>query len=137
LEKTLRANLRARSAELMSLWDTVNDHWGYEDPVYRFYHQSFKVFRMQQSTQKMVAVLEALVPGRELHPWFRAIIADGTGKVFSPQENQRWLEVTRPIVEAFQHARYFLDMACRYAEAPEEQPCPSGWAALLHLYRLW
>ena len=137
LEKMLRENLRARSAGLKSLWEKVNDHWGYEDAVYRFYHQSFKVFHLQQSTLAMTAQLESLIPGREFHPWFKAIIVEGTGKVFRPKDNQHWLEVTRPIVEAFQHARYFLEMACRYAEAPEEQPCPSGWAALLHLYLLW
>ena len=28
--------------------------------------------------------------------------------------NQRWTEATRPIVEAFFHARYFLEMVCKY-----------------------
>ena len=40
--------------------------------------------------------------------------------------------------EAFFHARYFLEMACRYADDLEEPPSllPSGWAGLLYLYGL-
>jgi hypothetical protein len=65
-------------------------------------------------------------------------VAEGTGKPFELEHNKRWLEVTRPIVEAFFHARYFLDMAVRYGRSLEELPMtlPSGWAALLYLYQL-
>ena len=43
----------------------------------------------------------------------------------------------RPILEAFFHACFFLEMAVRYAhiEAPP-RPLPSGYAALLCLYGL-
>jgi hypothetical protein len=69
--------------------------------------------------------------------WFLQIVGEGTGKEFQPEHNTRWLEVTRPIVEAFFHARYFLEMACRYREPPgKDQPLPSGWAVLLYLYNL-
>lgn len=80
----------------------------------------------------------APAPDRELDAWFLEIVASGTGLRFEPAHNARWLEVTRPILEAFFHARYFLEMAVRYAAALEEPPrvLPSGWAALLHLYRL-
>ena len=137
LEQTLRKNLREKSTELSDLWKSANDHWGYEDAIYRFYSQSFKVYSVQKSTARIVEVLQSLVPGRDLHPWFAKIVQEGTGKQFTMADNQRWTEVTRPIVEAFQHASYFLEMACRYQESPEEQPSPSGWAALLNLYQLW
>jgi hypothetical protein len=137
LETTLRTNLREKSREIQELWNSVNDHWGYEDAIYRFYSQSFKVYSLQKTTIRIVELLQALVPGRELNPWFCKIVQDGTGKQFTMADNARWLEATRPIVEAFQHARYFLEMACRYHEAQEEQPSPSGWAALLNLYQLW
>jgi hypothetical protein len=57
---------------------------------------------------------------------------------FRPEHNARWLETTRPIVEAFFHARYFLEMAVRYGRSLEAPPTlmPSGWAALLSLYGL-
>lgn len=137
LERTLRANLREKSKEIHELWQSVNGHWGYEDAIYRFYSQSFKVYSVQNTTRRIGELLQSLVPGRSLHPWFSRIVQEGTGKQFTMADNERWLEVTRPIVEAFQHARYFLDMACRYHESPEEQPSPSGWAALLNLYQLW
>ncbi len=52
--------------------------------------------------------------------------------------NARWLEVTRPMLEAFFHAKYFLAMACRYGRELDEPPqvLPSGWASLLYLYGL-
>lgn len=41
------------------------------------------------------------------------------------------------ILEAFFHARFFLEMAVRYATLPEcPNPLPSGYAALLSLYGL-
>jgi hypothetical protein len=54
------------------------------------------------------------------------------------QDNRHWPEATRPIVEAFFHARYFLEMAVRYGRQLSVAPqlLPSGWAALLYLYRL-
>lgn len=137
LERTLRANLQEKAKEIRELWEAVNDHWGYEDAIYRFYSQSFKVYRVQATTTAIVKLLQSLVPDQPLHPSFAQIVKDGTGRVFTIEDNKRWLEATGPIVEAFQHSRYFLDMACRYRESPQGQPIPSGWAALLFLYQLW
>jgi hypothetical protein len=62
----------------------------------------------------------------------------GTGRTFEMDHNARWLSETRPILEAFFHARYFLETAVRYAKELEQPPqvLPRGWAALLALYRL-
>jgi len=45
-------------------------------------------------------------------------------------------ETYPPIIEAFQHARYFLDMTVKYGKELDEEPTmlPSGYAALLELY---
>ena len=37
---------------------------------------------------------------------------EGTGKESAPEDNARWAEVTRPIVEAFFHARFFVEIEC-------------------------
>lgn len=137
LEDRLRVNLQAQSDELRQLLESASDHWGYEDPIYRFYHQSFKVYPLAESTTRIVTALQRLLPDQPLNPWFLQIVREGTGKEFQIDDNQRWLDATRPILKAFFHARYFLEMACRYAEAPEKnQPMPSGWAALLYLFNL-
>jgi hypothetical protein len=130
--------IHAALPALEALYGRYSDHWHYEDAVYRFYHQSFKVYRLQESTQEIVAALQAVAPERTLNEWFVRIVKDGTGKQFEDDHNSRWLEVTRPIVEAFFHARYFLEMVVRYGrelKAPP-MPLPSGWAALLYLYDL-
>lgn len=111
----------------------------YEDGLYRFYHQSFKVYhRLQPHTLEMVEALRALAPERPLHPYLEEILREGTGVEFVSEHNGRWTEVTRPIVEAFLHARYFLEMAVKYGRELEAPPriMPFGWAAVLYFYGL-
>mgnify|MGYP001580252700 CR=1 FL=1 len=109
-----------------------------EDLVYRFYHQSFKAYHLQSITEEIAVMLEELSPGIKLNSWFLQIVKEGTGKQFATADNFRWLEATRPILEAFFHARYFLEMAVRYGKSLKSPPdmMPSGWAALLYLYNL-
>jgi hypothetical protein len=111
---------------------------GIRGPIYRFYHQSFKVYQLQSSTLKIVEKLQALAPDRELNSWFMQIVHEGTGKKFALEDNEKWLAMTRPILKAFFHARYFLEMAVKYGRELEYPPrvMPSGWAALLYLYKL-
>ena len=133
----LLRRIKADLPALRELLDSLSDQWGYEDPVYRFYHHSFKVFGLQNRTEEVVGVLRSLLPTRELHTLFLEVVAQGTGKEFSFGQNAEWSKHARPILEAFFHARYFLEMAVRYAELPDPPTLlPSGWAALLCLYRL-
>jgi hypothetical protein len=136
LDRKLFANLKSALPELKALLERCSSHWGYEDPVYRFYHHSFKVYGLQETTAEIVKALQALVPGRKLNDEFLQIVREGTGKAFAREHNAVWLETTRPIVEAFFHARFFLEMAVRYGEGLESPPdgLPSGWAAFLSLY---
>jgi hypothetical protein len=136
-EAKLLANLRLYRTDVDELLAKASDHWGYEDPVYRFYLQSFKVYGLQELTKAIVEQLRKLLPEKELNPWFLEIVAAGTGKEFRLEDNRNWPPVTRPILEAFFHARFFLDMASRYRslETPP-QILPSGYAALLYLYRI-
>jgi hypothetical protein len=136
-EEALLRALRLRADELRRAFEESSSHWGYEDPIYRFYHQSFKVYWLQEQTNSIVGLLRNLLPERTLNAWFLEIVREGTGKQFVPDHNAEWLRVTRPIVEAFLHARFFLEMAIRYAHLTEPpRPLPSGYAALLYLYGL-
>jgi hypothetical protein len=132
------SNIKSTLPNLEALLQESSSHWTYEDLVYRFYHQSFKVYRLQTTTAKIVEALQALAPERPLDQRFRAIVLDGTGRAFHPDHNDRWLAETRPILEAFFHARYFLEMAVLYGRGLTSQPSilPSGWAALLALFGL-
>ena len=136
-EEALLRNLRSRQPELTALLEECSSHWGFEDPIYRFYRQSFKVYSLQDETARIVGVLQSLAPDRPLNPWFCQILEQGTGKSFKQDDNADWTRVTRPIVEAFFHARFFLEMAVRHATLREPPtPLPSGYAALLCLYGL-
>jgi hypothetical protein len=153
---------KERLPQLEKLLTDVNDHWCYEDGIYRFYHQSFKVCYLQVTTIKIVAALRELWPDRPLNPWFQQIIDEGAGTAkpppgskvsqfgnlsarplvggamltFDHSWNKDWLRHTRPIVEAFMHAKFMLEMAVKYGQELETAPdlMPSGWAALLYLY---
>jgi hypothetical protein len=131
----LRA-IKERAPALRELLARSSDR-DYEDPIYRFYHHSFKVFNLQPRTEEIVSALRSLLPRRDLNPMFLGIIGQGTGRVFSLDQNADWSGHTRPILEAFFHARFFLETAVRYSRLRNAPTLlPSGWAALLCLYGL-
>jgi hypothetical protein len=136
--QALFSSLKSALPDLEKLLEECSGDWGYEDPIYRFYHQSFKVYALGHATKRIVSALQALAPEQQLNEWFVRIVTEGTDKTFEHEHNSRWLDVTRPIVEAFIHARYFLEMAVTYGRQLTAPPrmLPSGWAALLYLYRL-
>ena len=138
LAAVLLSNIRQRLPVLEALGDRVASHWHGEDCFYRFYHQSFKVYALQADTEHIVAALRSLMPDRDLNDWFLTIIQQGTGKTFAPAHNQNWLAETRPILEAFFHAKTMLDLVVKYGRELEAAPewLPSGWAAVLYLFNL-
>lgn len=132
------SNLKAALPDLQKLFEECSGEWGYDDPLYRLYYGSFKVYLLQEKTLEIVAALQALAPDRALDESFTQIVRDGTGRIFQLGDNMRWLASTRPIVEAFFHARFFLETAVRQGQQLTAPPwtLPSGWAALLCLYEL-
>ena len=134
VEKKLLATAKRKLPELKALLATTWDHWTYEDPIYRYYHNSFKVLRLQTTTLKIVAALQALAPRIKLNPQFVKIVAEGTGKSSKlPHKNR-----PRLVLEAFFHAQHMLLMVCKYAGELKEPPpvLPSGYATVLYLYGL-
>ncbi|HVS70064.1 MAG TPA: hypothetical protein VHQ47_02290 [Phycisphaerae bacterium] len=138
LERLLLDNMKREAPRLRETLGAANDHWGYEDGMYRFYHQSFKVYDLQSHTTKIVGALKSVAPDdRPFCGFFQAILAAGTGRVFTLEANERWVEEAGPMTLAFLHARYFLEMAVKYSELEEPpQFMPSGWAAVLSLFDL-
>lgn len=138
LVKNLFKNLKTELPFLEKLLEDCSGPWGFEDPIYRFYHQSYKVYHLQGQSIEIVSKLQTLLPDVPLNEWFMQIIKEGTGVTFTKEDNRNWVAVTRPIVEAFFHARYFLEMAVRYGKELDSPPrlLPSGWAAFLYLYNL-
>lgn len=134
----LLETIKARLPEIEALLATVSTMWGYEDGIYRFYHQSFKVYHLQGMTEIIVALLKDLAGPRNMDSRFLNIVNDGTGKVFRDSHNKKWGRHCRPIVEAFFHARFFLEMIAKYGKSLDVAPniLPSGWAAVLELYNI-
>lgn len=139
-DNELLANIKSHWSELDKLLKSMNAHPVYEDLVYRFYHQSFKVYYLQEHTKEIVEALKSLAPsGATFSPMFEEIYQAGaSGKQFEMKHNQQWTEHTRVFLEAFFHAKYFLEMAVKYGKDLDTAPnvMPSGWAALLCLYDL-
>jgi len=136
----LLENIKRNHKELKELLEKINGHWFYEDHIYRFYHQSFKVYYIQGITKEIIEKLNSLAPeGVKPNCFLEEILKEGaSGKTFQDKHNKNWLKHTRPMVEAFFHAKYFLEMAVKYGEELEEAPrcLPSGWAGLLYFYNL-
>lgn len=138
-ETELLGNIQARLDALTALQGECDEHWGAEDAIYRFWHGSFKVYGLQYLTLRIVNALTDLCPqGGSMNPWFTEIVAAGTGKTFDVAYNQDWVLHTRPLVDAYFHARFMLDMAVKYGRELGEPPdvLPSGWAAVLYLYQM-
>jgi hypothetical protein len=138
-EQLLLDNIKAKLPELRSLLDAVNDEWGYEDAIYRFYHGSYKVYGAQGLTRDIVKALHELLPDVPMNATFLEIVAAGTNQKFTlERSNQNWLEETRPIIEALSHAKFMLEMCVKYGTEYEEPPqlLDSGWALFLYLYNM-
>ena len=134
----LFAAMQAALPHLELLLTKVQGHWYAQDYFYRFYHQSFKVYHCNETTAEIVQELQALAPTRTLNPWFLAIVEDAVGRSFTHETNDHWVEETGPVIEAFLHAKMFLELvvaAGRDGEQPKSS-LPSGWAAVLYLYNL-
>jgi hypothetical protein len=117
--RALLTGIKAHLPELEALEERVSSLWVGEDCFYRFHYQSFKVYSLQGQTLKIVAALAAILPERPLQGFLPEIVAEGTGRTFSPEVNQRWTEETRPILEAFFHAREFLRLIVHYGRELE------------------
>jgi len=140
----LLKNIQERLPDIEEILKKVSGH-SYEDRMYRFYHHSFKVYWLQELTEEMLQILRDISPNDKPKPFepefdkfFEEIIKEGTGWEHQLNHNQKWTRVTRPIVEAFLHCKYFIEMTVKYGKELEEAPncLPSGWAALLELYKI-
>jgi hypothetical protein len=138
LEKILLDNIHEQLPQLQDLLDRDNSPFGhgYENSLYKYYSQSLKVFGYQTKTLEIVNMLRAIAPdGRGFCSMFTEFVWLGTGHEFQLEDNHHWIERTAPLVQAYFHARNFLEMALRYAAA--SPPLHVGWAALLSLYDIY
>ena len=136
----LLVNIKRDMPALEKLLSEVDSHWGSEDLIYRYYHGSFKVYRIQNLTRNIYTALEEISPHKKKkirNERYLKIINEGAkGRAWKPEDNQDWDNVCRPFLEAFFHSKYFLQMAVKYGKEYKKAPrvLHSGWAALLELY---
>ena len=163
-DKILLKEIKAHLPELEKLYGDITKGRGYEDYIYRFYHHSFKVYWIQGLTKAMVEefqkIKDAVVaqlphqdpPPEDANEWtkrlynyriklneqFLDIVAEGTNLSFKLEHNQEWDKYTRPQVEAFFHAKFFLEQLIACGKDLEEAPMmlPSEWAAVLYLFNM-
>jgi hypothetical protein len=144
LNDRLLRNIKRHLHEFKKLQGEINDHWGGEDGIYRLYHHSFKVYRLQDFTERTVKLLDQVDPKQkqagehEYHAIFQEIVKAGTNHTFVQSHNEDWTKRARPIAEAFLHCQYLIDMIVKYGKELKDAPnlLPSGWAAVLSVFRL-
>jgi hypothetical protein len=129
--------IKAKLPELEKLSEQL-EAWE-ENGVYRFYHQSFKVIYCQDYVKDGLKLIMEIGGATDPpHDWFCQIVKEGTEHEFNDRTNHQWLNQTRPILEAFWHTKYFLQMMIKYGRELESAPSelPTGWAAVLWLFEL-
>ena len=135
-DQALAVAIKDNLAELEQLLISFSSR--YEDGIYRFYHHSFKVYQLQDCTSQAVEIFKnvAKATDNQLCEWFEEIVIAGTGLAWEPNHNPNWSLHTRPIVEAFLHTKYFLEMMIKYGREMDTAATmlPTGWAAILELY---
>jgi hypothetical protein len=134
----LLLRIKARLPDLVELARTLEE--AEEDGVYRFYHGSNKVFHLQDPVKEAFALVKEI--GGEVDPphfEFARIVEAGTAQGFQGgRTNANWNAETKPILEAFWHTKYFINMMVKYANELEtvESPLDCGMAAVLYLFEL-
>jgi hypothetical protein len=130
--------IKARLPELEELAGDLEE--AEEDGVYRFYHESDKVFFFLQDPVKAAFTLIKEIGGESDPPNFEyaRIVEAGTVHQFSETTNANWEAETKPILEAFWHTKYFIQMMIKYGKELEtvESPLEPGLAAVLYLFEL-
>lgn len=134
MNNLLLARLKENSTELKKLLEQFSSN----NTPYRFYHQSFKVYRAQDDLKKALELFRKIA-GEEftLNEWYLTIVNEALAVgPFKMDHNDQWLAKTRPQMEAFFHTKYFLEWAVDGAKTLEEAPnlLDSGWAAVLYLF---
>lgn len=155
-EQRLLQNIKQNLPALEELLNEINDGWVEEDLTYRLYHQSFKAYYIQDYTVKIAEELSKISPHDDFNnpsdnkesknndynnhfcAFFIDILQKGTSKQFDLSHNKRWLEEVLPLFTAYYQAKYFLEMSVKYGKELDSSPLPlpSGWAALLELYKI-
>jgi hypothetical protein len=138
LEARLFAEIQRALPQLEALLARVRRDAYQNECFYRLYRPSYKLFYGQSLTADIVDALQALAPTQPLHPSFVKIVADSAGRSYTQEANARWLEETRPVVEALFHAKMFLELVIQAGHelAPPTQELTYGWAAMLCLYQI-
>jgi hypothetical protein len=144
LNARLLSNIKRHMHEFTALQHRMNEHWGMEDSIYRFYHHSFKVYGIQGYVEEMCKLMDQVDPKQksagvhEYHKFWNEIVAAGTGHQFEHSHNSEWTKRARPMIEAAMHAKYILDMIVKYGKELKEAPnmLPSGWASVLSVFHL-
>lgn len=140
------SNIKAKLPVLETWLAEISRPYDEEDAVYRFYHQSYKIFeRFQGPTEEGFQLIKEIGgDGTTVSEWYLEIYQDGTRyhsvvevtRATGEDMNEHWLKYARPILEAFWHTKYFIEMMVRYGKKLEFAPTvmSSGWAAILALY---
>ena len=138
LVDTLLTASRLALPDLEALLETILEDWNHWDGIYRFYHQSFKVYHLQALTLRISDALQALMPGREMNGLFQQVLTAGTGREFHNSDNRAWVPETLPVTAAYLHAKTFLEVAIRCAKTYDhvESSLPSDLALFLYLFDL-
>ena len=111
LEDQAFSRMKSARSEICALADRFEAEG--IDTLYRFYHQSFKVYRAQELNQEALDLLRKLRSDRStLSPFLEELIAHASPTVqFAPEHNRAWVATVGPFLTLHLHLhRIFVAM---------------------------
>lgn len=136
-EQQLLTAISKNKQRIYKLQQTSHNLWGGEDAIYRFYHESFKTYRIQDLSKSIINLIKDLLP-LELNKMLLKIIEEGTGKEFNFNSPNSWYEDAKPMVDTFLHLRHILDMIVKYGLESDDSDRKGnmGWFTVLYVYKI-
>jgi hypothetical protein len=100
----------------------------------RYYSRSWNIYSSLKYTLDAAVLLDSLIPTLALKPEYATLVNRVIGKRFIPEVNLRWEEETKPILEAYSHTIYMLNLVLTVDLDVSEESLGYGISILYPMY---
>jgi hypothetical protein len=133
--------IKINKKELRRIIKEISKNDLFENHMYRFYSESYKVIHIRDQVIRMIELLKKLAPeGYKLNEKFNEIIAGiEYDKNLDEEDFQNEISKSRQYTEALFHCKFLLENSIKYGRSLRKAPeiLPYGWACLISLYNIW
>lgn len=138
----MRANflplIRKQLPDLVGLSDESSGP-AFQDMIYRYYHGSFQVWKLQPWVGRCVLAFGAVFPGIPINGLYCEIVHSGLREILHSSFNRTWSQHARQVVDAALHTQLVLGAVVRIAKSTDQQvpqALSPDWGIALSLWNL-